>query len=353
MVQVLHLSERKIDYQAARMSEAIRRAAAPPAVVTVRTMGEGGQWRNAAHAAAALRLGGGPTFDLAHVWDSTALLAAVAGGLPVVFSASELPSLELGTPWKPIYRRKVHVVVGTSAARDACISSGVPPDRCRVIMPSVDWARIPTRWDVSLRAALGFSQEDYVVLAPGESTTAANHRTAVHAVSILHVLDKSYRVLLWGRGREASALTALAKRLGQPRLITLAEQSLCRPVEFEELLGAADLALITGSAAAAVLPVASCMAAALAIVAAASPAASQLLSNRHNAALVAPRPRLLAKQILELRENPSLAARLGSAALQQARHLFDQARFLAEMQQVYEDAAGILPVSPANLTTCP
>ena len=334
------------------MSEVIRRAAAPPVVVTVRTMGAGGQWRNGAHAAAALRLGGGPTFHVAHVWDSMALLAAVAGGLPVVFSPSELPSVQRGMSWKPTSSRNVHVVIGTIAARDTCVSSGVPPDRCGVIVPLVDWARIPTRHDVSLRSALGFSQEDYVVLAPGESTTTADHRTAVHAVSILHVLDQSYRVLLWGRGREVSALKRLAKRLGQPRLITLAEQSLGRPVEFEELLGAADLALITGGAAAAVLPVASCMAAALPIVAAASPATSQLLSKGDSAALVAPRPRLFAKQVLELRENPSLAARFGSSALQQAHHLFDQARFIAEMQQVYEQAAGV-SASAAGLTTCP
>ena len=315
-------------------------------------MGEGGQWRSAAHAAAALRLGSGPTFDVAHVWGSGALVAAVAGGLPIIFSPSGLPSVERGTPWKAICNRNVHVVVGTSAARAACVSGGVPPHRCRVIVPPVDWARIPPRRDASLRAALGFAPEDYVVLAPGESTTAANHRTAVHAVSILHVLDKSYRVLLWGRGRDASAMPGLAKRLGQPTLVTLAERSLGRRAAFEELLGVADLALVTSGAAGAILPLASSMAAGLAIVAAASPAISPFLNDGQDAALVAPRPRLLAKRVLEMREEPGLAARLGSSALQQARRLFQTARFLAELQEVYEYAAGTVS-APANLTTCP
>jgi len=199
---------------------------------------------------------------------------------------------------------------------------------------------------------MGFSESDFVVLAPGESTPVANHRAAVHAVSILHVLDRSYRILLWGRGRDAPQMTWLARRLRQPSLVTLADRALGRSVDFEDLLAAADLALVTASAAAPTAPLAVCMAAGLPIAAAESTATSELLHDAKNAALVPSRPRLLAKRVLELREDRVQATRLGRTAREDARRRFDPVRFVGEYQKLYECAAGIGSPSHQKLTTC-
>src|SRR5947209_3090763 len=87
MLHVIHLLGEEAGYQAARDSRLIREGAGAAFPVTVRRIGRGGDYRHWAHAALALRFGGGPPFDLIHVWDTTALIAALAAATPTVFTA--------------------------------------------------------------------------------------------------------------------------------------------------------------------------------------------------------------------------------------------------------------------------
>ena len=64
-----------------------------------------------------------------------------------------------------------------------------------------------------------------------------------------------------------------------PDLCRLAEPRLGRRVEFEELLGAADIAISSTSSADSILPLALCMAAGLPVVATENPALRELLDN--------------------------------------------------------------------------
>jgi hypothetical protein len=229
----------------------------------------------------------------------------------------------------------------------------------------VDFSKVNRRRDAALRSALGIGPDDFVILAPGESTVAADHRLATWTCSILHVLDPRVRLLLWGRGPMADQAAGLGAKLGQPRMVVHAEERLGRRVPFESLLPATDAALVTASGPAAALPVAVCMAAALPIVATAEPTVAELLEDRHTCLMVPqPRARMLAERMLAIREDPSLQWRVSDTARAEAYEHWSLTRFRAQWREAYAAAAAAHrrepsgsaagrsgATSPANATT--
>jgi glycosyltransferase involved in cell wall biosynthesis len=351
MLRVLHLMSASPDLETAHGAQMLRRGLGDAITISTHSIGRGGDSRNLPLAAAALR-GRSRQFDLIHVWDLTALLAAAFGSTsPLVFSPSRLPS-RTQTGWirAAMRRREVRIVVSSESTRTVLVRRGIRPDRCQVLRPAVDPTAIPQR-DDHARERLGILADDFVLLAPGESIRPAGHRVAVWTASILHVLDTRFRLLLWGRGEEAQAAQTLARKLGQPRLVIPAEKQLGGRIEFEHLPAAADVALITASPAAPLLPAALCMAAGLPIVAADSPPLCELLSDGHNASISSElRPRLLVKRVLELRSNAPEMRRLGAAAQSSAARHFEPAAFIDAYRRLYALAART-PTAPSNVVT--
>jgi glycosyltransferase involved in cell wall biosynthesis len=192
----------------------------------------------------------------------------------------------------------------------------------------------PGRSD-QLRERLGLTEDDRVVLAPGDSMSAFGHRLAVHALSILHVLDKRYRLLIWGRGREAAALEHLGQKLRQPRLLVNAESRLGRPLDFHELLSAADATIVTVGNLAPVFPMLMCAAAGLPIVAG-DRAFLREVFGADSALFVPPdAPRTFAQAVMELFENSDCAARIGAAARRRVCESFNLASFIDSHFDLY------------------
>ena len=88
-------------------------------------------------------------------------------------------------------------------------------------------------------------------------------------MTILNVMDRHNRLLLWGRGPHAQAVRRFARRLRQPTLVD-AEHTLQRfrrrSIDFEELFAAADEILITATDPVPTYPICLSMAAGLPIV---------------------------------------------------------------------------------------
>lgn len=126
----------------------------------------------------------------------------------------------------------------------------------------------------------------------------------------------------------------------QPESVLLAEKRLGRAVEFESLLPAADMVLVTAQAPVPTLPVWACMAAAKPIVATVSSTISELLEDRHTALLVPQNaPRLLAQHILNLREDAQLQWKLSDMARTEAYEYAAQTRFLEQYRAAYRQCA--------------
>src|SRR2546422_7916838 len=94
----------------------------------------------------------------------------------------------------------------------------------------------------------------------------------------------------------------LARRWNLPKLVTTWPEA-----EFEELTTVADVALVSARAAVATLPISMVMASSVPIVATVTRTVSELLEDRHTALMTsAHKPRLLARRILDLEEEPSM-----------------------------------------------
>jgi glycosyltransferase involved in cell wall biosynthesis len=355
MVHVLHLTCTTADLQSAHTALAIRRAAGEPQAgkgvhLTTRTIGRGGAYRHAGHGALSLRFGRGTLFDVVHAFDVPSLMAACAGPAPIVFSPSGPPAIAPALLTAAMVYRNGTVIANSAALRRRLIAQGVPAPRCDVIPSPIDIGQIPPQRDEPFRAALGIGPEDRILLAPGESTQGSGHILSLHAASILHVLDPRCRLLVWGRGPTLPHLRHLAGSLRQPLVLVVAEERLGRRIDFEALLGAADVALVTASGVVPSAPIAMCMAAGLPIVAGAGPVTSELLTDGRTASL-APKlaPRVIAQQLLQTLENPTRAAALGQAARSDAARRFESRASAGRFLGLYRQIAGVAPKGHAAL----
>jgi glycosyltransferase involved in cell wall biosynthesis len=334
MTRVLHVLGRDEDLQTRVSLRTLREQLSPRDVEQhVHALGSAPLW-----AALRLRREMG-AFDVVHAWDERAFAAAaLAGARRVVFSTStKLGRRTIHRVNRALDSREVDLVCTNEATQRRYVTAGVPPGRCHVVRPPID----PRGFDASARAAareaLGLAEDDYVLLAPGESTRAAAHERAVWAGSILHVVDERYRVLLWGRGSRLPIAAGLGDKLRQKGLVVVAERVLRRRVEFHELLPAADAMLVASDQPGGnPTPLAMAMAAGVPVVGVASAELSDLMTDRTTALTVpafAPRP--VAQLVLELRANSDLRRSIISHARRTAAQVFSADRFVAEVSRLY------------------
>jgi glycosyltransferase involved in cell wall biosynthesis len=320
MTRVLHVHEQEIDLQTRASLRALGACAAD-----TRTIGRGGDFVNLPWAVLGLRRLV-DRFDVCHAWDTRSFDAAsLARAKRIVFTPA--PDVSRGRMFK-----------GTNV--DVVCASPVQARVWRqgqVIRPPLPPVAASNR--DAIRRQLSLRDDDFVMLAPGESTRAAAHERAVWAGSILHVVDERYRVLLWGRGQRFDTAAALGKRLRQDGLVVAA-----RHVEFDMLLPAADALLVTATGPIPPLPVAMAMAAGVPVVAARRPELDDLLTDNVTALTVPTcTPRMLAQRILDLRTDPALAGSITEAARVRVAELFPAGRFAREHQMLY---AGLLAGRP-------
>ncbi len=346
MPRILHLLNHDADFETERSSRALADSAGSDFSITRHTLGTGGTYRNTPGAAAQIR-SLHEQFDLIHAFGPSALTAAAfATSRPILFSPQAVtgPSTVRWLRAICTYRR-VETVCATSTQRRILVEHGIRVANSHLIRPGVDFSRVKKRRDPELRKALGFSDDDRIVLAAGESTRPAAHVDAAWATGILHFIDPRYKLLVWGRGQNARQVVTLRERWQHPDLLVLAEQHLKRRLEFEDLLPAADVILITARGPVATLPIAISMAAGLPIVSTVTYTIGELLEDHHTA-LLAPvhKPRLLARRMLDLEEEPGVQWKISDMARTEAFEYFAMSRFLNQYRTVYRQMAEGEPV---------
>jgi glycosyltransferase involved in cell wall biosynthesis len=335
MVRVMHLVGGGADFQTTRALEALTRSLGDGFDVTAERAG--GVAREALRGRRRER----SDATIVHAWGGAALAAAVLRGRGrIVFSPTEFPSRR-ALRWlrAAMAYRDIHVVCPAATQRRAMVEGGVPLERCHLVRPGVDFSRVRRRRDPALRKRLGFSDGDYVLLAPGESTRAAAHEDAAWAAAIAHYLEPTFRMLVWGRGGRAGAVMRRGRAVAEG-MLRRAEPGLGQ-VEFEALLPAADAVLVAARGPVPTLPIAVCMAAGLPIVSAVTYTVAELLEDRHTALMV-PRhePRLMARRLLDLRADASLQWRITDVARTEAYEYFSLTRFVEQWRGVYRQVAG-------------
>jgi glycosyltransferase involved in cell wall biosynthesis len=343
VVRILQLVDASVDFEARRGLDDLSRGLGEGFQIERETIGRGGTHRNPAIGAASLRRRAHDSFDILHACGAPALAVAAMGSRrAVVFSPlAHMPAATVNWLRAIMAYRRVEVISPTQTLARMLIMRGIPPDHCHLIRPGVDFSRIKRRRDPALRAALGLGEKDHVLLAAGEATRGAAHQDAVWAASILHLSDPKFKLLHWGRGPMSRSVETFARKVRQDSMVSVAEQRLGRAVEFETLLPAADTVLVTARGRVATLPIAMCMAAALPIVSTVTYTVAELLEDRHTA-LMAPaaRPRLLARRVLDLLEDPGIQWNIADMARTEAYEFFTYTRFVNQFRTVYRQLAG-------------
>jgi glycosyltransferase involved in cell wall biosynthesis len=278
--------------------------------------------------------------DVLLTWNSQALSAAIFAGRGRILHRPQGGITDRGIGWlrAVMEHRPIDLISPTVTLRRRLLSRGINPARCHLIRPGVQFARIKRRRNPPMRASLGIADEDRVLLAVGESSGCAGHRELLWAASMLHSCDPRYKLLTWGQGDKTRQLRRFAIRLATPGALRIAADTM--RLEFEELLGAADLIVNASDDAAPTLPMCVGMAAGLPIVSTVSSTTSELLEDRHTALLVRQgQPRLLARRVLELAADSGLQWRLADMARTEAYDFFPLTRFLDQYRTALEQAA--------------
>ena len=341
MIRILQLLDHEADFETRRAAAGLERALGNEFSVRRRSIGFGGDWRDVATATAHVRRSGDP-FDLVHAFGGRALTVAALGThAPIVFlPVAETRGRTVSWLRAVMAHRKVEVVCPTSTLRRRMVERGVPLERCHLIRPGVEFARVQRRRDDALREQLGLSRDDYVLLAAGESTRGAAHSDAAWATTILHVADPRYKLLLWGRGAMAPAVKRFAHKVDRADAVIVAEERLRRRMEFEELLPAVDAVLASARGRVATLPIAIAMAAGLPIISTVTYTLGELLEDRHTALMTpAGKPRQLARRVLDLVEDPSLQWTISDMARTEAYEFFAFTRFVNQFRDMFRQIA--------------
>ncbi|HZZ42030.1 MAG TPA: glycosyltransferase family 4 protein [Tepidisphaeraceae bacterium] len=332
MPRILLLLDSVADFQTTRCADVLTQNPGADFQITTRTIGPGGSYLNGPAALYRLR-GMRNDFDLIHAFGPQSLsLAAMATRLPLLYSPLPVTSRHTIQWTRAISNyRNVQFLCPTSTLRRLHVEAGIPIGNTHLLRPGVDFSRLPRhRPDSDLRACLGFSADDRVILAVGEQSRASHHVAAVWASGILHVLDPRYKLLLWGRGKQVGHLNRLAPKVRQSHMIQFAPEW-----DYEKLLAVADVALICAKGLIPTLSIAMTMAAGVPIVSSVTYTTSELLEDRHTGLLVAnPSPKLLAKRITDLYDNAHLAWSIADRARAEAYDFFPLTAFLAQYRSV-------------------
>ncbi len=349
MARVLHLLSPDPDFHTRRGAAGLAREAGAGFEFVTRTVGPGGDYRSVGHAFVSLRREG-KGYDVVHAWAERSVTAAALAGVGRVLFTPDRFLSPRSIRWlrAVLGHRELHVVCPTATLRRACVQRGFPIERCHLIRPGVEFGRVKRRRDPDLRRRLGLSDDDRVLLVPGESTRAAAHEHAVWAASIVHIVDPRFKVLIWGTGERAREAVARGANLQQHGLVRSARAAVAS-VEPEELLGAADGILVTAKGPVSTLPIATCMAAALPIVSTVTYTVAELLEDRHNAVLTpTAAPPAIARRILELHEDPQLQWTISDVARTEAYEYLSFTRFLNAYRDVYRQMTEGRPVQVAE-----
>jgi glycosyltransferase involved in cell wall biosynthesis len=313
-------------------------------------IGRGGDFRSALSAAATLRFAPVP-FNIVHAWDRDAFLAAIGGGGPVVYSVDTALSTGELSWLAAAAAPNVRLVAASTWAAAELEESGVPTEHLDTILPAT--MSPPVAPDAAartaLRAELGLSETDFVLLAPGESLRSANHAAALHAVSILHVLNPRFRLLLWGRGPMTRGLSNLSRRLGHQHIVICADRIHPSRFSLNDLAATSDVALFCATEPAPTTSIIACAVAGLPIIAFDTRLSRELFPGTCVIKVLPPKPRVLAQAVLQLSEDPAKASQLAASIQTHAAAQFDPERYRSAYASVYQELLSDTSIAASRL----
>lgn len=275
--------------------------------------------------------------SLIHAWS---LFAAAAGAvaaerqnLPLLLSLGHLPGPHATRGLcKESARDGYSLTVPTAHARGALVAAGANAEAVHVLPPA---ARLVDRSDAGrlrARRAFGLEEGHFAIVALGDMTRGAGHKSAVWAHALVTHLRSEVRLVLPRRGSGLSQVQRFAKAGGLDHAVLLAP----RDTQLADLLAAADVATLLCDRDCGVGDLAAALAAGVPVVASRTPdivnctggGKAAMLVDRGNA-------QTAAANVLSLVEGPRLAADLAHRARTFAQAAFDRDAVRCRLDEIY------------------
>lgn len=339
-IRILHLLDADATQAAHDEALTLQRAASdrssPSATdCAVHTIGRGADYRNPLLALYQLRRE--PNIQVIQVYALRTLKIALATGKQVIYRPDQPANANEAHHLRRLMRwRAFRIAAPTQTALNGLLHHGLPAGQCTLIHPCPMPAGPPVSKDVNLRTALGLRDQDFVILAAGETTASANHELAIWATSILGELQDHYKLLLWGRGDEIHKPINLAGNMHCLKSIRTAEQQLGKAIDHNLLFSAADAIAVTSLRQPSAWWLASSIRSGLPIISTQTATTNEVLTNRQSAVLLPENTACsLAQQVMELHADTGLQQHLSQGARTTAQQLFSPEQYSVQWNQFY------------------
>lgn len=236
----------------------------------------------------------------------------------------------------------VGIAVSASTREFMIRRRGFPADRVRVVFngaPLEEFKRPGAEERRNRRERLGFGPDDLVIGTVGRLDHQKGTTYFLQAAAHVHRLRPRTRFVVAGDGHLLAELRAEAQALGIGSHTTFS--GFCADVP--ALQSAFDMQVFPSLWEGTPLTVFEAMSMGLPIASTTVDGLAEVLRHRENALLVPPRdPEALAAGMLELADDPALAARLADRAEQDSRR-YDVCATVRELETIYRELAGARP----------
>lgn len=285
--------------------------------------------------------------DVVHAWGTQAAVAASAArpdgcGLVVGRFDPHVSASEARVCRTIGGSERFAFSCSSERVRRRLIENGVPDDRCVVVRPGVDFARIrAAKKDKSLRRDLGLTPEHRVLIASDPPSRRGGHDRILWGGHLCRYLDPSCRLIFYGESAECDRLKRLSKRMLVPDA-TIWPSSRHR---YEDLIAIADALIITANADVTTTSIAWAMAASVPVLGSAVYSVAELIAHKHNGLLIKPDPGpatsvAIATMVTQL----DTLSREKEVARGQAYEVFSPRRFVDQHLTLYDNlASGVRP----------
>ena len=228
--------------------------------------------------------------DVVHAWGTQAAVAVAAArpdgcGLVVGRFDPHVSASEARMCRTIGGNKRFAFSCSSERVRRRLIENGVPTDRCVVVRPGVDFARIRTaKKNKSLRSSLGLTPEHRVLIASHPASRRGGHDRILWGGQLCRYLDPSCRSIFYGESAECVRLKRLSKRMLTPTA-TIWPGNTHR---YEDLLAIADALVITANGDVPTTSIAWAMAASVPVLGSAVYSVAELIAHKHNGLLIKP-----------------------------------------------------------------
>lgn len=261
-------------------------------------------------------------------------LAAKLAGTPVL-----VRTRHLNIPLKRAWHNFVHflpdslVTCGETMSRHLEEGCGFPAEQLTSIPTGIDFSRFtPLHTRQETRQSLGIPEEDFLVLMVGVIRSVKRHEIALRAFGRFLERHPSAHLVLAGEGPMQERMEQLATELAIAERVHF----LGHREDVPDLLGAADLVLLTSRSEGVPQAVTQALGLGVPVVATAVGGVPELVIHERTGLLVPPEdPQAAAEAMARLADDPALAARLGEEGRRHVMAEFSLDAMLDKTERLY------------------